>query len=219
MFQQPTLIGANSTVGVAFLPPLAQARAAGPIDEYTFKEIKPKKKLKEISKVLTAEKKRFLFIKYGWKFNLKDRCIVCGAHHIWESGDYMRPPIPLSHVTKGRPMRGTYCPKHATHHRQLEMLQQQILADEHGLSFSAYMPSVKTLNPLASGPLTGLKQQDIQSLSSLGWSIHPPSSVSETKEEELFRLIIENNGINERIKTLLTEGAKVVSSSEQEEVA
>lgn len=43
MFQQPTLIGANSTVGVAFLPPLAQARAAGPIDEYTFKEIKPKR--------------------------------------------------------------------------------------------------------------------------------------------------------------------------------
>ena len=118
MFQQPTLIGANSSVGVAFLPPLAQARAAGPIDEYTFKEIKPKKKLKEMSRVLTAEKKSFLFIKYGWKFNLKDRCIVCGAHHIWENGDYMRPPIPLSHVTKGRPMRGTYCPKHATHHKQ-----------------------------------------------------------------------------------------------------
>ena len=66
MFQQPTLIGANSSVGVAFLPPLAQARAAGPIDEYTFREIKPKKKLKELSKVLMAEKKKFLFIKYGW---------------------------------------------------------------------------------------------------------------------------------------------------------
>ena len=140
MFQQPTLIGANSSVAQAFLPPLAQARAAGPIDEYTFREIKPKKKLKEMSKVLMAEKKKFLFIKYGWKFNLKDRCIVCGMHHVWENGDYMRPPIPLSHVTKGRPMRGTYCPKHATHHKQLEMLQQQILADEHGLDFKAFIP-------------------------------------------------------------------------------
>jgi len=37
-------------------------------------------------------------------------------------------------------MRGTYCPKHATHHKQLEMLQQQILADEHGLDFKAFIP-------------------------------------------------------------------------------
>jgi len=164
MFQQPTLIGANSSVGVAFLPPLAQARAAGLIDEYTFKEIKPKKKLKEMSRVLTAEKKSFLFIKYGWKFNLKDRCIVCGVHHIWENGDYMRPPIPLSHVTKGRPMRGTYCPKHATHHKQLEMLQQQILADEHGLDFKAFIPKPRMPQVLSKGALTTLSKADVVSL-------------------------------------------------------
>tara|TARA_R100000995_G_C3484074_1_gene125986 strand:+ start:1398 stop:2072 length:675 start_codon:yes stop_codon:yes gene_type:complete len=219
-FQPPSLIGAQSanTGANPFLDRFSAARAAGAVMFYEFKNTKPKKQLKEITKILMPEKKKFLKIPYRFKYNLKDRCVVCGSQKVWEAGDAMRPPLPLHKVRKGYPMRGTYCEKHAQIHRQYEMLEQQILAEEHGLSFSAYIPSVKTLNPLASGPLTGLKQQDIQSLSSLGWSIHPPSSVSETKEEELFRLVIENNGINERIKTLLTEGAKVVSGSEQEEV-
>jgi len=219
-FQPPSLIGAQSanTGANPFLDRFSAARAAGAVMFYEYKNVKPKKQLKEIIKILLPEKKKFLKIPYRFKYNLKDRCVVCGSQKIWEAGDAMRPPLPLHKVRKGYPMRGTYCEKHSQIHRQYEMLEQQILADEHGLSFSAYLPSVKTLNPLTSGPLTGLKQQDIQSLSSLGWAIHPPSSVSETKEEELFRLIIENNGINERIKTLLTEGAKVVSGSEQEEV-
>jgi len=108
-------------------------------------------------------------------------------------------------------MRGTYCNKHAAIHRQYEMLEQQILAEEHGLSFSAYIPSAKSLNPLSSNPLTSLKQVDIQSLSSLGWTVRPPTMGIESKEEELFRLIIETNGINERVKTLLTEGVNVVN--------
>jgi len=45
----------------------------------------------------------------------------------------------------------------------------------------------------------------------MGWVVKPPSNGMETKEEELFRLIIESNGINERVKTLLTEGANVVN--------
>jgi hypothetical protein len=219
-FQPPSLIGAQSahTGSNPFLDRFSAARAAGAIMLYDFKSVKPKKRLKEIIKVLMPEKKTFLKFPYKFKYNLKDRCVVCGSQKIWEAGDSMRPPLPLHKVRKGYPMRGTYCEKHSQIHRQYEMLEQQILADEHGLSFSAYIPSVKNLNPLSSGPLLGLKQIDIQSLSSLGWSIHPPSSNSESKEEELFRLIIENNGINERIKTLLTEGAKVVSGSEQEEV-
>ena len=44
----------------------------------------------------------------------------------------------------------------------------------------------------------------------------PPVSESESKEEELFRLVIESTTISERVKTLLTEGAKVaVVESEQ----
>ena len=133
---------------------------------------------------------------------------------LWEAGDARRPPLPLHKVRKGYPMRGTYCEKHAAIHRQYEMLEQQILAEEHGLSFSAYIPSAKSLNPVnlvTSSPLTTLKQADIQSLSAMGWVIKPPSNGMETKEEELFRLIIESNGINERVKTLLTEGANVVN--------
>jgi len=223
-FQPPSLIGAQSanTGANPFLDRFSAARAAGAVMFYEFKNTKPKKQLKEITKILMPEKKKFLKIPYRFKYNLKDRCVVCGSQKVWEAGDAMRPPLPLHKVRKGYPMRGTYCEKHAQIHRQYEMLEQQILAEEHGLSFSAYIPSAKSLNPVnlvTSSPMTTLKQADMQSLSSLGWSIHPPSSVSETKEEELFRLIIENNGINERIKTLLTEGAKVVSSSEQEEVA
>lgn len=207
MFQQPNLIGANSSVGVAFLPPLAQARAAGPIDEYTFREIKPKKKLKELSKVLMAEKKKFLFIKYGWKFNLKDRCIVCGMHHIWENGDYMRPPIPLSHVTKGRPMRGTYCPKHASHHKQLEMLQQQILADEHGLDFKAFIPKPRMPQVLSKGALTTLSKADVVSLIGVGWQIKPPNVKGEESTlEEVVRLSTEIRLASERMNTLIEKG-------------
>ena len=33
--------------------------------------------------------------------------------------------------------------------------------------------------------------------------------MEENKEEELFRLLIESNANNERVKTLLTEGVKI----------
>jgi len=221
-FTPPSLIGANSTnvTNKAFMDKEDAARAAGPVMQYEYKNHKPKKQLKEIMKVLKPETKTFLKVPYKFKYNIKDRCVVCGTHKVWEAGDNLRPPLPLHKVRKGYPMRGTYCEKHAAIHRQYEMLEQQILAEEHGLSFSAYIPKAPsmptTLNPLASGPLTSLKATDIASLSSLGWTIKPPASSEESKEEELFRLTVESDAVNSRVKTLLTEGTKVpVVESEQ----
>ena len=217
-FQPPSLIGASNAYVEAnpFLPPKEMARAAGSIIKYEFRSLKPKKQLKEIIAVLKPEKKRFLKFPFGFKYNLKDRCVVCGTQKNWEAGDTMRPPLPLHKVRKGYPMRGTYCEKHAQLHRQYEMLEQQMLAEEHGLSFSAYVPSVKSLNPLASGPLVSLKQGDIQSLSSAGWTIKPPQMEVETQEEELFRLIIESNAINERVQSLLVTGTQLEKKEENE---
>jgi len=215
-YSPPNLIGAQSAhVGAnPYLDRFSSARAAGTVIMYEYKNIKPKKKLKEIIKVLMPEKKTFLKFPYKFKYNIKDRCVVCGSQKVWESGDTMRPPLPLYKVRKGYPMRGTYCNKHASIHKQYEMLEQQILAEEHGLSFSAYIPSAKSLNPVnlvTSSPMTTLKQADMQSLSAMGWTIKPPNNAIENKEEELFRLIIETNNINERVKTLLTEGVNVVN--------
>tara|TARA_Y100000004_G_scaffold131235_1_gene148061 strand:- start:3990 stop:4607 length:618 start_codon:yes stop_codon:yes gene_type:complete len=198
------------------------ARSPGSIMTYEYRNTKPKKQLKEITKILKPETKTFLKVPYKFAYNIKDRCVVCGTHKVWEAGDNLRPPLPLHKVRKGYPMRGTYCEKHAAIHRQYEMLEQQILAEEHGLSFSAYVPkapSVSSLNPLnmVTGPLTTLKESDIASLSSSGWTIKPPQAQGETREEELFRLVIESDAINKRVKTLLTEGAKVVTVEEGDE--
>ena len=223
-FQPPSLIGATtpSVTNNAFMDRYEAARSPGSIMTYEYKNTKPKKQLKEITKILKPETKSFLKVPYKFAYNIKDRCVVCGTHKVWEAGDNLRPPLPLHKVRKGYPMRGTYCEKHAAIHRQYEMLEQQILAEEHGLSFSAYVPkapSVSSLNPLnmVTGPLTTLKESDIASLSSSGWTIKPPQAQVETREEELFRLVIESDAINKRVKTLLTEGAKVVTVEEGDE--
>ena len=211
----PSLFGGQTPAASnAFLVSLGAARSAGPISTYDYKSVKPKKQLKEIIKVLKPENKTFLKIPYTFKYNIKDRCVVCGTHKIWDASDNLRPPLPLHKVRKGHPMRGTYCDKHAGIHRQYEYLEQQILAEEHGLSFSAYVPKASSLNPInlvSSGPLQSLKETDIQSLSALGWTVKPPSGSEESKEAELFRLIIEQNAIGDRVKILLTEGAKMTS--------
>jgi len=101
---------------------------------------------------------------------------------------------------------------------QYEMLEQQVLAEEHGLSFSAYIPSAKSLNPVnlvKSGPLTTLRQEDINSLSSVGWKIIPPTNESSSKEEQLYSLMVQTEGMAERVKALLTDGV-VVTTPEQE---
>ena len=200
MYQQPNLI--SNQTALAFLPKLQQFRAAGQIEEYKYDSIKPKKKLKEITKVLMPEKKKILFVKYGYKFNLKDRCVVCGMHHVWEAGDFLRPPIPLDRVEKGRPLRGTYCPKHASVHKQMEMLQQQILADKHGLEFSAFKPRMPKM--LKSGPIKNLSKEDVMSLTSAGWFITPPAlGDSKTATDEVIRLITEINIMTERLNHLM----------------
>lgn len=205
MFQQPNLIGAQSAQTTnPFLPPLMQARAPGPVEEYQYRTLKPKKRLKEIRQVLMAEKKKFLFFKYSWKFNLRDRCVVCGVHHVWDAGDYLRPPIPLTHVEKGRPMKGTYCPKHAGIHKQMEMLQQQIMAEEHGLDFKAFIPKPRVPQVLSKGPLTTLSQADIVSLTGAGWVItRPQTKKDETPPEEVVRLSQEMRNSLERMQFLI----------------
>ena len=92
MYQQQ-IIGQNApTAFNPMLNPIEQARTAGNVIEYQFMNIKPKKKEKELIKVLSPEPKSFLFFKFGKKFNLKDRCVVCGMHHI--SGK------PTTHLSK-----------------------------------------------------------------------------------------------------------------------
>ena len=216
-YQPPSLIGAqNAAVSNAFLPPIKYARAAGAVMQYEYKSTKPKKQLKELVTILWPEKKSFLKIPYGFKFNTRDRCVVCGTHKVWEAGDPMRPTIPLHKVKKGYPMRGTYCDKHAGLHRQYEMLEQQIIADEHGLEFNQYIPKPKVPKMLQSAPLTSLRQSDIESLSEIGWMIRPPKMLNETNEDELFRLTIESHAINKRVIELMTKGTQVVQQEIQE---
>ena len=109
-FNPPSLIGAtNATVNTngvnPFMDRLTAARAAGPIMAYEFKSLKPKKQLKEIIKVLRPEKKTFLKIPYSFKYNYKDRCVICGTQKFWTADDARRPPLPLHKVRKGYPMR------------------------------------------------------------------------------------------------------------------
>tara|TARA_R100000149_G_scaffold63680_1_gene34812 strand:- start:533 stop:1195 length:663 start_codon:yes stop_codon:yes gene_type:complete len=197
------LIGQNAPQQFSpILTPLQQARASGVVQEYKFVSFKPKKQQKELIKVLQAEPKKFIGIKYGKKFNLKDRCVVCGFHHVWEQGDYMRPPIPLDGVIKGRPLRGTYCPKHASHYMQLEMLQQQILADKHGLDFKAFKPKMPKM--LKSGPINSLTREDVLSLTNAGWFIRPPALAdNKTATDEVIRLITEINIMTDRMNHLM----------------
>jgi len=211
MYQQPNLIGTSiaptsnhaSSIN-KFLPKLQKYRSAGPIEEYMYDSIKPKKKLKEIRKILFPQKKQFFKIKYGYKFNFKDICIVCGTHHVWEAGDYLRPPIPLDNVTKGRPLRGTYCQKHAGVHKQMEMLQQQILAEENGLDFKAFIPRARLPQIMKRGPFTTLTKDEVVNHTSTGWLIKPPTMTdSETTMSEIVRLVAEIGLSTERLNFLL----------------
>jgi len=208
MYQQPNLIQTQQMKS-AFLPKLQQYRAVGPIEDYQYDALKPKKQMKEIKKVLLPEKKKILFLKYGHKFNFKDRCVVCGTHHIWEAGDYLRPPIPLDNVEKGRPLRGTYCQKHAAIHKQMEMLQQQILADEHGLDFKAFIPKAKMPNMLKRQQLNNLTKEDVMRLTSMGWNITPPTPATdaETQIAEIVRLMAEIQ-LNTEIVHYLIKGGQ-----------
>ena len=199
----PNIIGQNNTM-INPLKISSNARSAGPIINYEFKTFTLKKQLKELLGVLKPEKKRFIF-KYGYKFNIRDRCVVCGAHHVWEAGDNLRPPIPLTAVTKGRPLRGTYCPRHASMHKQLEMIEQQVIAEKHGLEFKKYIPKPKVPQIMNRGPMVTLSQGDIISLTSKGWAITPPKAETTTAEQKLIELLIELKGKIGQIDELVGE--------------
>ena len=199
----PNIIGNNNTM-INPLKVSSNARNAGPIINYEFKTITLKKQMKELLTVLKPEKKRFIF-RYGYKFNIRDRCVVCGAHHVWEAGDNLRPPIPLTGVTKGRPLRGTYCPRHASMHKQLEMIEQQVIAEKHGLEFKKYIPKPKVPQIMNRGPMVTLSQGDIISLTSKGWEITPPKTETTTAEQRLIELLVDLKGKIGQIDELVGE--------------
>jgi len=182
----------QNTVPSTFLSPKKKARSAGTIEPYEFREIRPRKQLKEISKILRPEKKRFLGLKYGHQFDVKNRCVVCGTYHEWDASDPMRPMIPLTEVVKGRAMKGTYCPKHTNIFKQMEMLEQQIIAEKHGLEFKAYIPKPRILG--GRGPTTSLNPQDVASLTAIGWEIKPPQFNGQTPPEQTKHLLAEIHG-------------------------
>jgi len=203
MVYAPNIIGQNNSM----INPMrisGNARKAGPIINYEFKNIQPKKQFKELRKIMLPERKRFV-VKFGYRFNLKDRCVVCGSQHFWDAGDTLRPPIPLTNVNKGRPMCGTYCPKHASIFKQLEMLEQQILAEKHGLEFKKYIPKPKMPQIINRGPLMHLNSGDIVSLTAIGWVITPPVADNMNAEEKLQNLLIELKGKVAQIDELIGE--------------
>lgn len=216
MYQQQII---GQTAPPSFNPlldPIQQARTAGQVVEYKFVSIKLKKKEKELIKVLSSEPKSFLFFKYSKKFNLKDRCVVCGMHHIWEAGDYLRPPIPLDKVIKGRPLRGTYCPKHSAMYKQLEMLEQQVLAEKHGLDFKAFRPRMP--KALSSKPMTHLSKEQIASLSAAGYFIKPPTlQDNRTATNEAIELVGEINILTDRLNYLMIHNAVKAPEQTKEE--
>ena len=197
------IIGQNNTM-VNPLKLSSNARLAGPIINYECKSVEPKRQLKELKKILLPERKRFI-IQTGFKFNIRDRCVVCGAQHVWDAGDNLRPPIPLAQVNKGRPMRGTYCPRHSSINKQYEMLEQQILADKHGLECKKYIPRPKVPQIMSRGPVQELSEKDIISLTSKGWEITPPTAETITAEEKLVNLLVELKGKIAQIDEIVGE--------------
>jgi hypothetical protein len=204
MVYSPNIIGAEGSM-INPMKIIGNARSAGPIIGYEFKSALPKRQFKELRAVLLPEKKKFVIVKIGYKFNVRDRCVVCGVHHVWDVGDTLRPPIPLSEVTKGRPLQGTYCPRHASFFKQLETIEQQMIAEKHGLEFKKYVPRPKMPQIMNRGPLVTLSERDIVSLSAKGWEITPPVAETVSAEEKLIILLIELKSKMAQIDELVGE--------------
>ena len=110
-------------------------------------------------------------------------------------------------------MRGTYCPKHAGIHRQMEMLQQQILAEQHGLEFKAFIPRMPRLTK--SGPLTTLTKEDVTSLVSAGWLIKPPTLAdNKSATNEAIEIVGEINILTDRLNHLMIKQGVVLEGDE-----
>jgi hypothetical protein len=84
----------------------------------------------------------------------------------------------------------------------MEMLEQQILAEEHGLEFRAFLPRPK-IPMISRGPLQELTQSDMVSLISVGWVIEPPQGTKETPTEQYSRLMAEVYGKMKQIENLV----------------
>ena len=85
---------------------------------------------------------------------------------------------------------------------QLEMLQQQILAEQHGLEFKAFKPRMPKM--LKSGPISNLTKNDVASLIAAGWFIRPPAlDDNRTATDEVIRLVTEINIITDRLNLLM----------------
>jgi hypothetical protein len=87
----------------------------------------------------------------------------------------------------------------------MEMLQQQILAEEHGLDFKAFIPKARMPKMLSrSGPLTTLSKEDVLNLTAGGWFIKPPAITdNETTMAEIVRLVVEIGLTTERLNFLI----------------
>ena len=85
---------------------------------------------------------------------------------------------------------------------QLEMLQQQILADKHGLEFKRFVPKMPKV--MKSGPITELTKKDVSALTASGWFIKPPALAdNKTARQEVIQLITEINILTDRINHLM----------------
>ena len=208
MYQAPLLQNNQAhMIDSPFATKKEKARSPGPIIEYKYDAMSSKKQYKEIRKILRPTKKRFLLFRYGYSFDVKNRCVVCGTQHQWEPEDPLRPYIPLTEVDKGRPMKGTYCPKHTQIWRQMEMLEQQMLADKHGLEFKRFIPRPRlpTLNR-AKQPITTLTPNDVAHLTAAGWAVKPPQNDKESHADKFVRLKAEIIGKMEQLEQTLTAG-------------
>ena len=87
----------------------------------------------------------------------------------------------------------------------MEMLEQQLIAEKHGLEFKKFIPRPKVPQIMNKGPLMTLSQKDIISLTSKGWEITPPKADTTTAEEKLVILLIELKGKMGQIDELIGE--------------
>jgi hypothetical protein len=85
------------------------------------------------------------------------------------------------------------------------MLEQQIIAEKHGLEFKRYIPKPKLPQIISKGPLVALSKEDIVSLTAKGWEITPPKADSINAEEKLVLLLINLKGRINQIEELIGE--------------
>jgi hypothetical protein len=93
---------------------------------------------------------------------------------------------------------------------QLEMLQQQILADKHGLEFKRFVPKMPKM--LKSGPITHLSKEDVAALTASGYLIKPPTlGDNRSPTNEAIEIVGEINILTDRLNYLMIkEGVRAI---------